>query len=274
MYDLITSGCSFTKQSFLNKTISKYDFNSYSWSEWIEHDKGLKTLNLGNQTNDNISICRTILHYLDEINPKMVFIQWSAESRYPFFIGDFEENEMHTLNYVKKDGYSFGLTGSGIGDNLEVGNHNNFGRLSTDFLTLNDKPINQVLHWFEIWSFLITEFDKRGIIRKYFSMERIDYDFYLNNPLFKSYKNQVQKELELYNSDILSAIDYCNELYKNENKLKDYLLEGMECVIFTELYKENPSKDFFELELKKGNRVGGHPSSVVYRKFINEELFL
>ena len=62
MYDLITSGCSFTKQSFLNKTISKYDFNSYSWPEWIEHDKGLTVLNLGNQTNDNISPMDSI-HY-------------------------------------------------------------------------------------------------------------------------------------------------------------------------------------------------------------------
>lgn len=274
MYDVITSGCSFTKESFLNRNISKFDFNSYSWPEWIEHDKELKVLNLGNQTNDNISICRTILNYLDEINPKMVFIQWSVESRYPFFIGDFQQNEMHTLNYIKEDGYTFGLTGSGVGDNLKIANHNNFKRLCSDFLLLNDNPINQVLHWFEIWSFLITEFDKRGIIRKYFSMERIDYDFYLNNPLFKSYKNKIQKELELYNLDILSAIDYCNDLYKNENKFKDYLSEGMESVIFTELYSKNPSKNNFLSELEKGKRVGGHPSSVVYRKFINEKLFI
>ena len=57
MFKAIASGCSFTKQSFLNNKMDGY--NQYSWPEWIEYDKGIKTLNLGNQTNDNISICRT-----------------------------------------------------------------------------------------------------------------------------------------------------------------------------------------------------------------------
>lgn len=272
MFKAIASGCSFTKQSFLNNKMDGY--NQYSWPEWIEYDKGIKTLNLGNQTNDNISICRTILYYLDKINPEMAFIQWSAESRYPFFIGDFQQNEMHTLNYIQENGYTFGLTGAGIGDDLEVGKHNNLIRLSNDFLTLNEQPINQVLHWFEIWCFLINEFNKRGIIRKYFSMDVIEYLHYFNNPVFKPYRNIIETELVENSLNIKSAIDYSNSFYQKEAELNNYLLEGMEPVIFTELYLDNPSKDFFKNELRTRRRVHGHPSSAVYRKFINEALHI
>lgn len=272
MVDAIACGCSFTKQSFYNQVVS--DYNSFSWPEWIQYDKGIETLNLGNQTNDNISICRSVLYNLEYYNPKYVFIQWSSESRYPFFIGDFQQNEMHTLNYVNKDGYTFGLTGSGIGDDLEVGKHNNLMRLSNDFLTLNEYPINQVLHWFEIWCFLIKIMDSRGITRKYFSMDIIDYLSYFENPIFKPYKNIIENELLNNQLNIKSAIDYSNSLYGNEIQLQEYLLKGMEPVIFTELYNENPSKIFFKNELKMNRRVSGHPSSSVYRKFINETLYI
>jgi hypothetical protein len=275
MFDAIASGCSFTKQSFYNQNIieGSSNYNSFSWPEWITHDKKIITKNLGNQTNDNISICRTILYNLDYYNPKYVFIQWSAESRYPFFIGDFTINEMHTLNYVNQKGYSFGLTGSGIGDNLEVSTHNNFKRLSLDFLTLNETPINQVLHWFEIWCFLIKEMETRNIVRRYFSMDTINYKSYLDNPLFIPYKEIIENELN-NNFKISSAIDYSNDFYGKENQFDEYLLKDMESVIFTELYNENPSKSFFENELKTRKRVGGHPSSIVYRKLINEKLYL
>jgi hypothetical protein len=275
MFDAIASGCSFTKQSFYNQNIiaDSSDYNSFSWPEWITHDKKITTKNLGNQTNDNISICRTILYNLDYYNPKYVFIQWSSESRYPFFVGDFTINEMHTLNYVNNPGYTFGLTGSGIGDNLEIATHNNFKRLSLDFLTLNVDPINQVLHWFEIWCFLIKEMESRNIVRRYFSMNTINYNRYFNNQLFKPYRDIIANEIS-NNLNISSAIDYSNSFYGREIEFNEYLLQDMEPVIFTELYNENPSKDFFENQLKTRKKVGGHPSSVIYRKMINEILYL
>lgn len=273
MIDAIASGCSFTKQSFYNQNIivDESNYNHFSWPEWITHDKKIITKNLGNQTNDNISICRTILYNLNYYNPKYVFIQWSAESRYPFFIGDFTTNEMHTLNYVNEKGYTFGLTGSGVRDNLKVSTHNNFKRLSLDFLTLNETPINQVLHWFEIWCFLIKEMESRNIVRRYFSMDIVNYKSYLDNPLFKPYKEIIENELN-NNIDIVSAMDYSFSFYNNEIELKKYIIGNMEPSIFTELYNDNPSKDFFKNKLKSENIIYGHPSSAVYRKFINEKL--
>jgi hypothetical protein len=133
--------------------------------------------------------------------------------------------------------------------------------------------VNQVLHWFEIWCFLIKEMESRNIVRRYFSMNTINYNRYFNNQLFKPYTDIIANEIS-NNLNISSAVDYSNSFYGREIEFNQYLLQDMEPVIFTELYNENPSKDFFENQLKTRKKVGGHPSSVVYRKMINEILYL
>jgi hypothetical protein len=278
-YNLIACGCSFTKNGYLTEqSFNRPDdgIRNYHWSEWYSHLTNKSSINLGNQTNDNISICRTVLYYLDKFDSDEVIIQWSSETRYPFFVGDFPAGSPHVLNYTQKNNSSFFLTGGFRYENdipVTIQNPEVF-ELQKHFarLTEIELPMNQVLHWFELWALLIKRMDELGIKRKYFSMTFIDFEKYLKHPLLEPYVDLIRNEFQYYKNIDSGALEYA--LYYNDKKdlLKPYLIEDMDLIIFRE---EIDTPDWIQIQLNDGNSINniwGHPSSVVYNKFVKEFL--
>ena len=198
---ILTCGCSFTKIGFFDPTKIKSDFkqekNNYNprffkWTDWLEIElgDGYRVLNLGSQTNDNTTIARTIMYWLNEllssgINSKdiSVIIQWSTPQRTNFFIPNEKIDNRHERKYYGHTSFyqkNMNLYDSGVfyltgGFNLQEASQKfNIRDLLEEYILYYNKDIvNQTLTWLENWSLLKLTFDKYGIKNHYFSMQDI-----------------------------------------------------------------------------------------------------
>ena len=94
---IICSGCSFTNLKPLNHLQKGNDRESWQWPEWLQYKLGddFIVLNLGNPTNDNNTIKRTITYWVEYIkknggNIHKVFAQWTQPYRSSFLITDYK----------------------------------------------------------------------------------------------------------------------------------------------------------------------------------------
>ena len=111
MKHIICSGCSFTRQSRrLNLTGTELDFvddskGNWKWPHYLQESlKDSKVYNLGNPTNDNSFIRKSIIYKVNEllnesINPKdiIVLTQWSSWQRNSFFISNEKAKEFKSI---------------------------------------------------------------------------------------------------------------------------------------------------------------------------------
>jgi hypothetical protein len=106
---VVTSGCSFTRQSKrVGLTGNEYDFmddhiSQWKWPHFIKEEyPNYEVINYGNPTNDNTVIANSILYGVDKllkngVSPSdiKVVIQWSGWSRNSAFISQYKQTEMN-----------------------------------------------------------------------------------------------------------------------------------------------------------------------------------
>ena len=108
---IICGGCSFTNLRPLNHmTKDLYNVEGLQWPEWLQNMLGDEyiVLNLGNPTNDNNTIKRSITYWIEYIRENggivdKVFAQWTQPYRDSFLIKDYKgelEIGSHTVNYL------------------------------------------------------------------------------------------------------------------------------------------------------------------------------
>lgn len=250
MKHIITCGCSFTKIGYFSPSTINSNFidtgkqndpRFFKWTHWLEKELGeeYNVLNLGSQTNDNVTICRTVTYWLNEmissgIKPKdiSVIIQWSTPQRNSFYIPkdklqNIKNREYfgHTAHYLKNkqlyDAGVFYLTG---GYNLQEASEK-FGLrplLEEYIMYYGSKNIeNQTLNWLTSWAHLKLLFEKYDIKNHYFSMidifsetlHKVGFGFY-HGYKTDQFENLVldQKEIPNTENDICWLIN--DELYK------------------------------------------------------------
>ena len=90
---IICCGCSFTNLKPLNYLDKGNDREGWQWPEWLQEKIGNEyiVLNLGNPTNDNNTIKRTITYWVEYIQKNegivhKVFTQWTQPYRSSFLI--------------------------------------------------------------------------------------------------------------------------------------------------------------------------------------------
>ena len=123
MKHIICSGCSFTRQQHrlnIDGTDSDYikeHIKNWKWPHYIQDNlKDSKVYNLGNPTNDNSLIRKSIIYKITEllenkVNPKdiIVLTQWSSWQRNSFFISNDKAKEFQSIltDIDDKEGNNF-----------------------------------------------------------------------------------------------------------------------------------------------------------------------
>ena len=195
---VLTSGCSFTRIGFFNGMSITSDFkqihkqgnpNLFKWTDWLQESLGneYSVINLASQTNDNVTISRTIFYWVNElmgkgVNPEdiHVIIQWSTPQRTNFYVPKdklpiTKEYYGHTSHYLKNnniyDNGVFYLTG---GFNLQDASEKfKIRELLKEYIFYyggDSGMVNQTLAWLENWSNLKLFFEKHKIKHNYISM--------------------------------------------------------------------------------------------------------
>lgn len=250
MKHILTCGCSFTKIGYFDPTKINSNFidvgkqrdpRFFKWTHWLEKELGgdYNVLNLGSQTNDNVTIARTVTYWLNEmlnagIDPKdiSVVIQWSTPQRNNFYIPKDKLQKIrnreyfgHTAHYLKNkhlyDAGVFYLTG---GYNIQEASER-FGLrpLLEEYIMYYGANYieNQTLNWLTSWAHLKLLFEKHGIRHHYFSMidilsetlRKVGFGFY------HGYKTDQFEKLVLQDKEIPNTENdicwlYNDELYK------------------------------------------------------------
>lgn len=286
---IICSGCSFTNLKPLNHLQKGNDRESWQWPEWLQYKLGddFIVLNLGNPTNDNNTIKRTITYWVEHIKKNggtihKVFAQWTQPYRSSFLITDYRgelETGSHTNNYLPnpieyKDEFWF-LTGG----YYEVNNSKYIGIdniLKTHHLKLSKQ---------HSYSFIETVID----LSNYLDRENIDYNYFTIKDIFY--------EPEFFTVNVYDGEIWLNEgldYHYNQSKFFSIYLDKVPFHKFWFYEDEGLKKGgLYEYSIKKqkdlDNYSGlkkvlfsenlsgeydwfGHPSSVLNKKFVNEEL--
>lgn len=287
---ILCSGCSFTNLRPLNHMKKDlYNVEGLQWPEWLQIMLGddYIVLNLGNPTNDNNTIKRSVTYWVEYIQKNgglvdKVFTQWTQPYRNSFLIKDYKgelEVGSHTSNYLPtpsnyKDEFWY-LTGGYY-------ETNNSKYIGIDGIL---KTHHQMLSQTHSYSLVETIVD----LSNYLEKESIDYTYFTLKDIFY--------EPEFRTTDV-----YNGEIFRNENI--DYFIRNSQ--YFSVYLDKLPFHKFWFYEeegLKKGglyeyavrnqknvdnydrlkkvlfseNLDGnfdwyGHPSSILNKKFVNEEL--
>lgn len=295
MKHILVTGCSFTNNTRFNP---EYPFNHggpgiYSWPYYLQQELGkkYKVHNLGNATNDNVSMCRVIFYWIKKlikhgVNHKdiQVIIQWSDPNRESIYIDNIDAHKMisepHTFIYwdrYRDEKGVFYLTGgfSPPDDSLhELGIFNAIRYWEAEVNWNN--ILNQTHHWLEAWSHLVFYMDFLGINHSYMSM-RNPYSNEAREVLFGAPENDSNvptKTIWFNNHEILKPyvfdlpIDSPNHWhYKNYNGLLEWTIDNCG----DEIPFQESNKTFDEY-LKETGNGWGHPSPKMMEKFVKEEL--
>jgi hypothetical protein len=292
---ILTSGCSFTNNNRFNP---KNPFNHggpdrYSWPYYLQKELGeeYKVYNLGNATNDNVSMCRVIFYWIDKlINQEVdssdikVIIQWSDPTRESIYIDNVDSKKMieepHTFIYWDKyedERGIFYLTGgfSPPDDSLQELGIFNAVRYWEAEVSWNN-IINQTHRWLESWSHLVMFMDKMDIQDNYMSM-RNPYSNEAREVLFGAPENNSNiptKTIWFNNHEILKPYvkylpidDQRHYHYKNYNGLLEWTIDNSDN---TPPFQE--SNKLYDEYLKETGNGWGHPSPIMMEKFVKEEL--
>lgn len=287
---ILCSGCSFTNLRPLNHLHKDlYDKEGLQWPEWLQIMLGddYIVLNLGNPTNDNNTIKRTLTYWIEHIKRNggsihKVFAQWTQPYRDSFLITDYKgelETGSHTNNYLPtpidyKKEFWF-LTGG----YYEVNNSKYIG-IDNILKTLHTKLSKQ-----HSYSFIETVID----LTNYLEKEEIDYNYFTIKDIFydpEFYSHNVYEGEIFFNKDL----DY----HYNQSEFFKIYLDKIPFDKFW-FYEEDGLKKggLYEYSIRKQNEVDdykglkkvlfsenltgkfdwfGHPSSIMNKKFVNEEL--
>ena len=336
---ILTSGCSFTRIGFFNGSSITEDFkqihkqsnpNLFKWTDWLQESFGEEytVINLGSQTNDNVTISRTIFYWLNELMNKgvnskdiQVVIQWSTPQRTNFYVPKIQipntkEYFGHTSHYLKNknlyDSGVFYLTGGfNLQDASDKFKIREFLKEYIHYYGNDNGMVNQTLAWLENWSNLKLFFEKHDIKHNYISMcdilsesiQKTGFGFYAGikehefervvldeklignttndscwleqNELFKPYLNNIS----LYDNFWLfktpthkygGLLEWTIKNY-DKNDLEKYVdYKGTKLDIT--IYEECVQQKINERDYLKSGRWYGHPSSIMARKFVTEEL--
>jgi len=193
---VLTSGCSFTKNKrFIPSQLGENQQTRYSWPEALQTELGdsYKVINLGSATNDNVSIIRILLYWINKLHEKgvnyediIIGAQWSDPHRESIYFKKDISNEklsttQHTLSYVvdnERDGFFF-LTGgflpaedSHIWMFFPNSRMKDLMEMHSIEVTSNN-IINPTLHWLEAFSHFEMFCEKNSIKTFYFSMRNM-----------------------------------------------------------------------------------------------------
>lgn len=286
---IICSGCSFTNLKPLNHLKKGNNREEWQWPEWLQYKLGedYVVLNLGNPTNDNNTIKRTVTYWIEYIksnggNIAKVFTQWTQPYRNSFLIKDYKgelETGSHTNNFLAnpsnyKDEFWF-LTGG----YYEVNNSKHIG-IDSILKTLHTKLSKTHSYSFiETVIDLSNYLDKEKIDYTYFTIKDIFYEpefftvnvydgevwknenldyYYTQSEYFKIYIDKLPFEkFWFYEDEGLKKGGLYEYSIKNQKNLDEYV--GLKKVLFSE--NLNGNYDWY-----------GHPSSILNKKFVNEEL--
>ena len=287
---ILCSGCSFTNLRPLNHmTKDLYNVEGLQWPEWLQIMLGddYIVLNLGNPTNDNNTIKRSITYWVEYIKSKggiidKVFTQWTQPYRNSFLIKDYNgelETGSHTSNYLPtpknyKDEFWY-LTGGYY-------ETNNSKYIGIDGIL---KTLHQKLSKEHSYSLVETIID----LSNYLDKENIDYRYFTIKDIFY--------EPEFHTTDVYGGEIYYNDLLDYFFKQSEYFKIYLDKIPFDKFwfYEEDKLKKggLYEYAIRKQKEVDdyprlqkvlfsenlsgnfdwyGHPSSILNKKFVNEEL--
>lgn len=287
---IVCSGCSFTNLRPLNHMAKDlYNVEGLQWPEWLQIMLGDEyiVLNLGNPTNDNNTIKRSVTYWVEYIKSKggivhKVFTQWTQPYRNSFLIKDYKgelETGSHTSNYLPtptnyKDEFWY-LTGGYY-------ETNNSKYIGIDSIL---KTHHQKLSQNHSYSLVETIID----LSNYLEKEGIDYTYFTLKDIF-------------YEPEFRTTNVYDGEIYHNESfdyffKQSEYFSIYLDKIPFNKFwfYEEPKLKKggLYEYAIRKQKEVDdyprlkkvlfsenldgnfdwyGHPSSILNKKFVNEEL--
>jgi hypothetical protein len=244
-------------------------------------------LNLGNPTNDNNTIKRSVTYWVEYIQSNggivdKVFTQWSQPYRNSFLIKDYKgelETGSHTSNYLPtpknyKDEFWY-LTGGYY-------ETNNSKYIGIDGILKTHHQMLSQNHSYSLVETIIdlsNYLDKEGIDYTYFTLkdifyepefrttdvyngeifknENIDY-FIRNSQYFSVYLDKLPfHKFWFYEEDGLKKGGLYEYAVRNQKNVDNY--DGLKKVLFSENLDGN--FDWY-----------GHPSSILNKKFVNEEL--
>ena len=310
MKHILTSGCSFTKNSRFNVNDYNEDGTSnwnppphqQSWPEFLQKYLGedFKVYNLGGATNDNCTITRILFYWIKKLISQgvksediIVIGQWSDPNREAIYLVDKNINEntwqiSHTIgytdNYIKEKGMFF-LTG-GYTPPMNEGSAVDFFDIE-EYVTCHEVDVNRnnivnpTLRWLEAWSHFELYCEKHGIKTFWMSMRNIfsieSYDVYFgapdNNDEIPTKNNWMNtfEVLKPYLEDL--PIDKENYWHwKNYNGLLEWTLANKEQDgVEINPFQESIGMHWHQyLQIQKNG--WGHPSSEMMDKFVKEQL--
>jgi len=294
MKHILTTGCSFTNNIRFNP---KNPFSNHegrlSWPHYLQKELGkeYKVYNLGNATNDNVSMCRVIFYWIHKLinqgvesSDIKVIIQWSDPNREGIYIDDVESykliKEPHTLVYWDKyedERGIFYLTGGysppdDLLQELQIFNAIRYWESEINWNNI----LNQTHHWLESWSHLIFFMDKMDIQHNYMSM-RNPYSNEAREALFGAPENDSDvptKTIWFNNHEILKPYTYLLPIddkrhwhYKNYNGLLEWTIDNS-----GNIPPFQESDKVYSEYLKEQSNGWGHPSEKMMERFVKEEL--
>jgi hypothetical protein len=266
-----------------------YNVEGLQWPEWLQIMLGEDyiVLNLGNPTNDNNTIKRSITYWTEYIRENggivdKVFTQWTQPYRNSFLIKDYKgelETGSHTSNYLPtpknyKDEFWY-LTGGYY-------ETNNSKYIGIDGILKTHHQMLSQNHSYSLVETIIdlsNYLDKEGIDYTYFTLKDIFYEpefrttdvyngeifknenvdyFIRNSQYFSVYLNKLPfHRFWFYEEEGLKKGGLYEYAVRNQKNVDNY--DGLEKVLFSENLSGN--FDWY-----------GHPSSILNKKFVNEEL--
>lgn len=286
---IICCGCSFTNLRPLNHIPKDNNVEGYQWPEWLQQLMGSDyiILNLGNPTNDNNTIKRTITYWVEYIkqnggNIHKVFAQWTQPYRDSFLISGYNgelEKGSHTNNYLPTPSDYMKEFWYLTGGYYET---NNSKYIGIDGIL---KTLHQKLSKEHSYSLVETIID----LSNYLDREEINYTYFTIKDIFY--------EPEFHTTNVYEGEIYENELLDYFFKQSEYFKIYLNKIPFHKFwfYEESKLKKggLYEYAVKKQKEVDayprlekvlfsenlsgnfdwyGHPSSILNKKFINEEL--
>ena len=311
---ILTSGCSFTKIGFFDPLKIKNGFiqekhvnpKFYKWGDWLQeiYGKDYSIINLGSQTNDNVTISRTIYYWVNKLMSEgvnstdiSVIIQWSTPQRTNFYVPKEKTKNLknseyfgHTSHYLNGDKmYDSGVFYLTGGFNIQDASIN-FGLkdLLQEYIYYysgGNGMENQTLAWLENWCNLKLFFEKHKIKNHYFSMcdilsesmQKTGFGFYAGLKSNEFERAVLDDKLIANTENDLCWLEQ-NELYKpyidNLNLFENFWLYK------TPTHKyggqlEWTIKEYIKEDLIKYNEFNGHELDVTiyeecYQQNINE----
>lgn len=256
MKHIVCSGCSFTRQEKrLNIDGTDADFMldfelMYKWPHYIKkytNDNEFQIYNLGNPTNDNSVIRKSIIWKINELLKSgikseniHVFVQWSSWQRNSFFISpkhsmdkntdiNLSKNEnkyAHISDFIKnkKNPGEYGyylLTGGGMCDHLPYPIKKLIPEYYLNFYSLEES----LIRFFENILFLQSYLQNKNIKYLCFNLQNNFSNFYTQKDGFPSYWDESDIFKSLYiDKYIPKTIDTDFEISYN-NEYIDHLFE-------------------------------------------------